>query len=129
VFYEVSFKKDVIMAGIALVARLFLAYLKLAWFYFFPLPFNVALVLIVDALNTGIEAIADLFSEGQNELARYARNNGSKAVFISIMFILFSLSHPLLKGSLTFLLFCLISIEASNSGIINLCLDLHTPLR
>jgi len=98
VFYEVSFKKDVIMAGIALVARLFLAYLKLAWFYFFPLPFNVALVLIMDALNTGIEAIADLFSEGQNELAKYAKDAGSAAVFISIVFMFFTWFIVLWKG-------------------------------
>ncbi len=96
--YEVSFKQEVIMAGIALVVGLFLVYLKLAWFYFLPLAFSVALVLIVEALNTGIEAIADLVTEEQNELAKYAKDAGSAAVFISIVFMFFTWFIVLWKG-------------------------------
>lgn len=80
VCYEVSFKQEVIMVGIALVAGLFLVYLKLVWFYLLPLTFSVALVLIVEALNTGIETIADLVTEEQKKLAKYVRDACSAAV-------------------------------------------------
>ena len=32
--YEVSFRQEVILAGMAVIAGLFLVYLKLEWFYF-----------------------------------------------------------------------------------------------
>ena len=42
-------------------------------------------VLIVELLNTAIEAVVDIASPGQNELAKKAKDLGSAAVFCSLV--------------------------------------------
>ena len=42
------------------------------------------LVLLVELLNTAIEAVVDRFGDGHHELSRAAKDLGSAAVFISL---------------------------------------------
>lgn len=59
----------------------------------FDLPFASKLlltcllggVLIVELLNTAIEAVVDIASPGQNELAKKAKDLGSAAVFCTLV--------------------------------------------
>jgi diacylglycerol kinase (ATP) len=46
---------------------------------------SVLLVLIVELLNSAIEAIVDLASPGQHKLAKHAKDMGSAAVLISLV--------------------------------------------
>jgi diacylglycerol kinase (ATP) len=46
---------------------------------------SVLLVLIVELLNSAIEAVVDLASPGQHELAKRAKDMGSAAVLISLV--------------------------------------------
>ncbi|NKB33517.1 MAG: diacylglycerol kinase [Pseudomonadales bacterium] len=48
------------------------------------------LVLIVELLNTAIEALVDRFGEGYHELSRIAKDTGSAAVGISLLLVIFT---------------------------------------
>ena len=43
------------------------------------------LVLIVELLNTAVEAVVDRFGEGHHELSKAAKDLGSAAVFVSLL--------------------------------------------
>jgi len=59
---------------------------------------SVLLVLIVEILNSAIESIVDRFGSEQHELAGRAKDQGSAAVFLSLLLVLLVwivvLSHP-----------------------------------
>lgn len=48
----------------------------------------LVVVLIVELLNTGIEATVDRFGGDQHELSGYAKDAGSAAVFLSLINVL-----------------------------------------
>jgi membrane-associated PAP2 superfamily phosphatase len=79
---EVSFRQEVTAAALALPVALFAAigvYERLA------LIASLVLVLVVELLNTAIEAVVDLVSPQPHPLARAAKDAGSAAVFLSIL--------------------------------------------
>jgi len=45
---------------------------------------SLLLVLIVELLNTAIEAVVDRFGEGHHDLSKAAKDLGSAAVFVSL---------------------------------------------
>ncbi len=49
---------------------------------------SLMLVLIVEVLNSAIEAVVDRFGEEQHELSGRAKDMGSAAVFLSLMGVL-----------------------------------------
>ncbi len=52
----------------------------------FWLIFSVFLVLIVELINTAIEATVDRIGAEQHVLAKHAKDTASAAVFISVIF-------------------------------------------
>lgn len=48
----------------------------------------VVLVLIVEILNSAIESVVDRFGSEQNELSGRAKDQGSAAVFLSLLLVL-----------------------------------------
>lgn len=77
---ESAFRQEVIVFVIALIAILFMplsAILKLL------LLVTSIIVLIVELLNSAIEAVVDKASPEYNELAKQAKDMGSAAVFLS----------------------------------------------
>ncbi len=79
---EAAFRQEVI---------LFLLFLPLIFFLPFSLVFKVLLlvantiVLIVELLNSAIEAVVDLVSPEYNILAKNAKDMGSAAVLLTVM--------------------------------------------
>jgi diacylglycerol kinase (ATP) len=49
---------------------------------------SVVLVLIVELLNSAIESVVDRFGPEQNELSGRAKDQGSAAVFLSLLLVL-----------------------------------------
>jgi len=43
------------------------------------------LVLVVELLNTAVEAVVDRFGDGHHELSKAAKDLGSAAVFVSLI--------------------------------------------
>ena len=43
------------------------------------------LVLVVELLNSALEAVVDRFGDGQHELSKAAKDLGSAAVFVSLL--------------------------------------------
>jgi diacylglycerol kinase (ATP) len=43
------------------------------------------LVLVVELLNTAVEAVVDRFGDGQHELSKAAKDLGSAAVFVALV--------------------------------------------
>lgn len=46
---------------------------------------SLLLVLIVELLNTAVEAVVDRFGDGHHELSKAAKDLGSAAVFVSLI--------------------------------------------
>ncbi len=77
---EAAFRQEAVVFIIALIAIMFMplsAVLKLLLFV------NSIIVLIVDLLNSAIEAVVDKASPEYDELAKQAKDMGSAAVFLS----------------------------------------------
>jgi len=49
---------------------------------------SVLLVLIVEILNSAIESVVDRFGSEQHELSGRAKDQGSAAVFLSLLFVI-----------------------------------------
>ncbi len=49
---------------------------------------SVLLVLIVEILNSAIESVVDRFGSEQHDLSGRAKDQGSAAVFLSLLFVL-----------------------------------------
>ena len=82
-FKEAAFKMECICNIIVFVVACLFAFL--GWFSITQAAILIAagfLVMVVELLNTAIEAVVDLVSPGYNELAKHAKDMGSAAVGI-----------------------------------------------
>ncbi len=77
--HEAAFRQEAVLVGIVSLIIIFLP-LSLIWKGL--LFFATTLVLIVELLNSAIEAVVDLASPEFHELAGRAKDMGSAAVFI-----------------------------------------------
>jgi len=80
---ETAFRQEACILVVLLVVLLFLP-LSLLWKGL--LFFATASVLVVELLNSAIETVVDLASPEYHELARRAKDLGSAAVLVSIVF-------------------------------------------
>ncbi len=67
-----------------LVALLLTPWLSQSWFHAIALLGSVILIMIVELLNSAIEALVDRVGLEYNELSGRAKDMGSAAVFLSI---------------------------------------------
>lgn len=81
--YEPSFRQEVLAISILLPVAVFLAD---SISQFFWLVLSCVLVLITELLNSAIEAAVDRWGAEHHELIGRAKDLGSAAVFISLMF-------------------------------------------
>jgi diacylglycerol kinase (ATP) len=82
---ETAFIQEAIIFLVALIALVFLP-LTLLWKAL--LVFVTASVLIVELLNSAVEALVDMVSPEYHELAKRAKDLGSAAVLLSIVIAL-----------------------------------------
>jgi len=80
--HEAAFGQEIMLVAVLCVVLFFLP-LSLLWKA--VLFFATAQVLIVELLNSAIEAVVDMTSPGFHELAGRAKDMGSAAVFICLM--------------------------------------------
>ena len=80
---ETAFRQEACILVVLLVVLLFLP-LSLLWKGL--LFFATASLLVVELLNSAIETVVDLASPEYHELARRAKDLGSAAVLVSIVF-------------------------------------------
>ncbi len=78
---EAAFRQELVLVGVLSFILLLLP-LSLAWKGL--LFFSTAQVLIVELLNSAVEAVVDRVSPEFHELAGRAKDMGSAAVFISL---------------------------------------------
>ncbi|WDP91409.1 MAG: diacylglycerol kinase [Desulfobacter sp.] len=78
---EAAFRQELILVAVLSAALVFLP-LSLAWKGL--LFFATALVLIVELLNSAVEAVVDMVSPDFHELAGRAKDMCSAAVFVSL---------------------------------------------
>ena len=80
---EAAFRQEACIVAVLLVVLLFLP-LSLLWkgLLFFATTF----VLVVELLNSAIETVVDIASPEYHELAKRAKDFGSAAVLVSIVF-------------------------------------------
>lgn len=79
---EVAFRQEVVGAVILIPVAIFL---PLTVGYRLLLVGSILLVLIVELINSAIEAVVDLVSPDYHELAGKAKDCGSAAVFLSLI--------------------------------------------
>jgi diacylglycerol kinase (ATP) len=80
---EAAFRQEAIIVVVLLVVLLFL---PLSLFWKGLLFFATTSVLVVELLNSAIESVVDLASSEYHDLAKRAKDLGSAAVFVSIVF-------------------------------------------
>jgi len=80
---EAAFRQEVCIAVVLLVVLLFLP-LSLLWKGL--LFFATTSVLVVELLNSAIESVVDIASPEYHDLAKRAKDLGSAAVLLSIVF-------------------------------------------
>ncbi len=80
--HEAAFRQEAILASI-LIPLSFL--LKVGLVQHLILVSSILLVLIVELLNSGIEAVVDDISLRDRPLAKRAKDMGSAAVFVSLL--------------------------------------------
>jgi diacylglycerol kinase (ATP) len=80
---EEAFRLEVLLACLLIPLALIL---DLTMVQHVLLVFAVFLVLIVELLNTGIERVVDRISFERNELSKEAKDLGSAAVLLSLLF-------------------------------------------
>jgi len=80
---EAAFRQEVCIALVLLVVLLFLP-LSLLWKGL--LFFATTSVLVVELLNSAIESVVDIASPEYHDLAKRAKDLGSAAVLVSIVF-------------------------------------------
>lgn len=81
--YELAFKMELFVASILVPTAIILAnnFNELLW-----LLFSICLVLIVELLNSAIEAVVDRVGPEIHDLSKRAKDIGSAAVFCAILF-------------------------------------------
>ena len=79
--YEAAFRQETILIGIGLVAAFLLPVTLVEKLLLIT---SLALVLIVELINSAIEAIIDRISTDLHELSGRAKDIGSAAVFVSL---------------------------------------------
>ncbi|MEJ2042817.1 MAG: diacylglycerol kinase [Reinekea sp.] len=79
--HEEAFRQELLFLSVALLATPWLAQ---SWFHAIALIGSVILILIVELLNSAIEALVDRVGLEFNELSGRAKDMGSAAVFLSI---------------------------------------------
>lgn len=79
---EESFRQEIFLAAIFLPLSFFVG---ATWFQTLFLIALVLLVLIVELLNTGIEAVIDRIGTEHHELSGLAKDVGSAAVFLCLL--------------------------------------------
>ncbi len=79
---EAAFRQELFLAIVLVPATFFLPVTKLERIM---MVFSVILVLIVELLNSGIEAVVDRIGYEKHELAGMAKDMGSAAVLVSIV--------------------------------------------
>lgn len=84
--HEAAFIQEAIIFVVAVIALVFLPF-SLPWKAL--LLFATAAVLIVELLNSAVEALVDLASPGYHELAKRTKDLGSAAVLLSIVIAIF----------------------------------------
>lgn len=84
---EEAFRQEVWLAVVLLPLSFLLADTPLEWIV---LVMPVLLLLVVELLNTGIEAVVDRFGEEHNHYSGFAKDVGSCAVLISIIILICS---------------------------------------
>lgn len=79
---EAAFRQELILVGVALVVASLIAQTLLQWLL---LVVSGLLVLLVELLNSAIEATVDRQGDEWHELSGRAKDMGSAAVFISLL--------------------------------------------
>lgn len=79
---EAAFRQELALAVVLLPASLWLGR---TWVEVSLLAGSVLLVLIVELLNSGIEAVVDRVSLDRHELSKRAKDLGSAAVFVALL--------------------------------------------
>jgi diacylglycerol kinase (ATP) len=80
---QAAFRTEVVMAAVALPASFWLGQ---GWVEVSLLAGSVVLVLVVELLNTAIEAVVDRIDRSWHLLAKQAKDLGSAAVLLSLLF-------------------------------------------
>ena len=83
---ETSFKLEVIFFIILLPVIIFI---DVSFYEKLFMAFSLVLILIVEALNGAIERVVDLVTLEYQEMAKRAKDAGSSAVLISVIFACF----------------------------------------
>jgi len=81
---EESFRIEVVLALFLIPTGLYLGDIAVEKIL---LSGSIVLVLIVEILNSAIESVVDRFGAVQNELSGRAKDQGSAAVFLSLLFV------------------------------------------
>lgn len=81
---ETAFRQEVWLALVLIPLSFFIADTHIEWILLFG---SVLLVMIVELLNSGIEAVVDRFGEEWNELSGLAKDMGSAAVLLSLVIL------------------------------------------
>lgn len=92
--FEKSFKIELFIIIPALILNYFLPLTLMEHLFLVGV---LVLILIVEALNSAIEACVDLITDKWHEKAKMAKDCGSAAVFFAIIFALFSWGVILFK--------------------------------
>lgn len=79
--YESAFRQEAALFVILLPVAFWLGQ---SWLQYILMISSLLLVLIVELLNSAIEAVVDRIGDEHNELAGRAKDMGSAAVFISL---------------------------------------------
>ena len=82
---EAAFRQEVCITVVLLVVLLFL---PLSLFWKGLLFFATTSVLVVELLNSAIESVVDIASPEYRDLAKRAKDLGSAAVLVSIVFVI-----------------------------------------
>lgn len=80
--HESAFRQETVLAAVMLPASIWLGS---TWLERSMLIGTVVLVLIVELLNSGIEAVVDRISLDLHELSKRAKDYGSAAVLLSLL--------------------------------------------
>lgn len=79
---EAAFRQEL---GLCLVLIPIAAIAPFSLFYKALLIFSMVMVLVVELLNTSIEALTDLYTKEYHSLAKKAKDCGSAAVLLSLL--------------------------------------------
>ncbi|UXI02175.1 diacylglycerol kinase [Photobacterium sp. TY1-4] len=80
--YEAAFRQELFLAGLLLPCSLILAD---DWLQLILLVFGVLLILLVEIINSALEAVVDRIGLEQHELSGRAKDMGSAAVFVALL--------------------------------------------